>query len=129
MGSVAALAMAGCSLGGDDEPKRIRGAPSQAVAAVQRLDRAIRSRDYRLICDRLFTRAARRRAGGRDCPRLLRSSARGLRRPRLSVLGIELSGERARVRVRTRARGQPPLEDVIELVRRGRGSRVEALAR
>jgi hypothetical protein len=129
MGSMAALALSGCSLGEEDEPKPIRGAPRQVVEAVQELDRAIRARDFDRICTRLFTAAARRRAGGRDCARLLRSTARGLRRPAVTVVGIELSGDRAEVRVSSRARGQPPLEDVIELVRRGRGYRIEALAR
>jgi len=44
------------------------------------------------------------------------------------VLGIVVKGDHAEVRVRSRARGQPPLVDVIEL-RRERGAyRVDALS-
>jgi hypothetical protein len=127
IGVVAPVALAGCSLGGDEEPQAVKGAPRQVAQTVGALERATRTGDYRSICDRLFTASARRRAGGRDCPRLLGSTAEGLRGPRIQILGIDISGDRAKVRVRSRAAGQPPLVDTIVL-RRERGSyRIDAL--
>jgi hypothetical protein len=128
IGLVAPLALAGCSLGGDEEPQPVRGAPRQVSQAVHELERATRGRDFSSICVRLFTASARRRSGGRDCPRLLGSSAEGLRGARIQILGIEIQGERAKVRVRSRAAGQPPLEDTIELRREGGGYRIDSLS-
>jgi hypothetical protein len=125
---VAALALSGCSLGGDKEPAPARGAPSAVAATVQALDQAIRARDFRGVCFELFTPAARRRAGGKDCERLLRSSARDVRRPRIRVVAIRIDGTRhATVRVRSTATGQRPLVDEIELVREGGGYRIASL--
>jgi hypothetical protein len=122
------LGTAGCSLGGDEEPRPVRGAPKAVAGTVQALDEAPRRRDFGRICDELFTAAARRRAGGRDCARLLAESGKEVLRPRIELLEIELKEGGARARVRTRARGQRPLEDTLVL-RRVRGDyRIEALA-
>ena len=128
IGLVAPLLLAGCSLGGDEEPRSATGATRQVAETVGSLDQAIRRREFRTICDRLFTAGARRRAGGKDCPRLLRSTVAGLKRPSIRIVGIELSGEKAKVRVRSRAEGQRSLTDTIDLVRQGAAYRVEALA-
>jgi hypothetical protein len=128
IGLVASLLLAGCSLGGDEEPRPATGATKQVAEAVGSLDQAIRRRDFRTICDRLFTVGARRRAGGRDCPRLLRSTVAGLKRPSIRIVGIELTGAKAKVRVQSRAAGQRSLADTINLVRQGARYRVEALA-
>ena len=129
LGAIAVgLAAAGCSLGDDEEPKPATGATREVGEVVRVLERATAEQDFRTICEDLFTSAARRRAGGRDCRRLLRESARDVRRPQIEVLGIEIERGRARVRVRTRARGQRPLPDVIELRREGGEYRIESLA-
>jgi hypothetical protein len=122
------LAAGGCSVGADDEPKPATGATREIGTVVGALERATAGQDFRAICDDLFTAAARRRAGGRDCRRLLRESARDVRRPQIEVLGIEIERGRARVKVRTRAEGQRPLADVIELRRERGGYRIESLA-
>jgi hypothetical protein len=122
------LAGAGCSLGGDEEPRPATGAPNEVARVVESLERATMRRDYATICDDLFTTAARRRAGGRGCSRLLAESGKEVRRPRIQLLAIELKGDRARARVRTRANGQRPVADTL-LLRRVRGEyRIEALA-
>jgi hypothetical protein len=127
IGVVAPLALAGCSLGGDSEPQAVKGAPRQVAATVAALERATRTRDYPSICDRLFTASARRRSGGSDCSRLLASTAQGLTGPRIQILAIDIEGDRAKVKVRSRAAGQPPLVDTI-LLRRERGSyRIDSL--
>jgi hypothetical protein len=125
---VALLALSGCSLGGDKEATRARGAPSAAAATIQALDAATRVHDYRGICYELFTPEARRRAGGKDCERLLRSAAADVRRPRIRILSIRLMGRRAAVRVRTSADNQGPITDEVELVRRGGRYLVSSLA-
>ncbi len=122
------LALSGCSLGSDQEAQPARGAPNAVAATVQALDQALRARDYRGICNELFTAAARRRAGGKDCERLLRSAAAGVRKPRVQILAIRIEGKRATVRVRSSGSNQRPLMDEVELVREGGGYRIEALA-
>jgi alpha-beta hydrolase superfamily lysophospholipase len=122
------FAPSSCSLGADDEAQPASGATARVAATVDRLERATARRDWEGVCAELFTTAARRRAGGRDCPRLLRSSADDLRAPSIEIRGIDVAGERATVAVRTRAEGQPRVDDSLELRREAGGWRVEALS-
>jgi hypothetical protein len=123
----ACAALAGCSLGGDEEPEPIAGTPKEIAATVQELERASRARDWDAICDDLFSAAARDRAGGRDCARLLRETAGDVRRPEIRLLSIDIEKDRARARVRTRSAGQAPAEDTVVLVREQGEWRIEAL--
>jgi hypothetical protein len=125
----ALFALSGCSLGGGEKAHPPRGAPKQVAEAMQRFDDAAQRRDFRTICRELFTAEARRRAGGADCERLLRSATEDVRRPRIQIVSIRIEGKRATVRVRSRAAGQGPLEDEVELVRQRGGYRIAALAR
>ncbi len=125
--ALATLALGGCSSGDDDKPEPARGAARQVATTVDRLERAVVGGDYRTICEKLFSASARRRAGGEDCPRLLRSTVRGVRLPRISIDAIRVTGDRAEVRVRSRAAGQPLLPDTLKLVREGGGYRVDSL--
>ncbi len=123
-----ALALGGCSLGGDDPaPAPVKGAPRDVARVVAELDRATRRDQYRRICEELLTSAARRRAGGRDCPSLLRSTARDLRNPSVELVSIHVTSRDAIARVRTRATGQAPIVDVLVLRREGGRYRIEAL--
>jgi hypothetical protein len=124
----AILALSGCSLGSDHEAQPAGGAPNAVAATMQAFDQALRAHDYRGVCNELFTAAARRRAGGRDCERLLRSTAAGVQKPRVRILAIRIEGKRATVRVRSSASNQRPLVDEVELVREGGGYRIAALA-
>jgi hypothetical protein len=123
-----AVVAAGCSLGGGDEsPQPVEGAPREVARVVAELDSATRKGQYRRICDELFTSSARRRAGGKDCASLLRSTARELRDPSIELVSIRVTPQQALARVRTRAAGQAPIVDQLVL-RRERGSyRIEAL--
>jgi hypothetical protein len=124
-----AIALSGCSLGAAEETRTepVGGAPTAIAATLEALEGATRRGDWRAICEDLFTPAARRRAGGGDCPKLLRSSAGDVRRPRIELLSLKLRRRRAEASVRTRTRGQRPLTDVIDL-RRVRGDwRIESL--
>jgi len=123
-----ALAIAGCALGGDDDPKPVTGAPRDVARLVGDLNIATRKGEYRRICEQLFTSSARRRAGGKDCPSLLRSTARGLRDPRIELVSIQVTPKQALARVRTRAAGQAPIVDQLVMRREGGVYRIEALS-
>jgi hypothetical protein len=128
MAVAAFLAPVGCSVGADEEPRPATGAPAAIVDVVERLERATAQRDWDVICRDLFTAAARERAGGEDCGRLLRSAADEIRQPSIEIRGIDVRGERATVLVRTRSEGQPPIADSLRLRREPDGWRVESLA-
>ena len=121
------LASSGCSLGGDDEAKPASGVAAQVAETVDRLERAVATKDYATICDRLFTAQARRRAGGAECARHLGSAAEGLRRPSIEIQAIDVRGNRATVKVRTRAQGQARVSDELRMRRQGGRWLVEAL--
>jgi hypothetical protein len=130
MAGIALLGLSGCSLGADEEKGKTepaQGAPKQVAATIGELDRAVRVKDWRTICDRLFTASARERAGGNDCIRLVRSSAGDLSGARIELIDIELTRGGAEARVRTRARGQATLTDTISLRRAGGRYRVESI--
>jgi hypothetical protein len=121
-----AAVLAGC-LGADEEPRPASGPPREVAAVVERLEQATAQRDFATVCDELFTAAARERAGGEDCERLTRSAAAGISRPRIETKAIVVEGDRARVEVTTRATGQAPVPEVLDLRREGGEWRVEAL--
>ena len=121
------VALGGCSLGADEEAPPASGEASGVARAIDRLERASAAGDHALICRELLTAAALERAGGPDCARLMRSSARGIEAPSIEVRSIAVEGERATVEVVTRARGQGPVDDRIELRRGEGGWRIEGL--
>jgi hypothetical protein len=128
MAMLVVAAFAGCSSGdGDDRAEPAKGVPKAAAAAIDRLERATVDRDFAVICDELFTDAARERAGGDDCAKLLRSTAGDIRDPAIRVISIRIEGDRADVRVSSSARGQRAVEETVELVRDGEEYRIEAL--
>jgi hypothetical protein len=113
----------GCSLGGGDDkpPGSARGAAKQVAELVARLERATRASDWRRVCDELLTRSARRRAGGKDCPRLLRSTAGKVTGARIELRKVTLHRLEVDAEVRSSARGQPALTDRLRIVpERGR---------
>jgi Putative lumazine-binding len=122
------LAPIGCSLGADEEPQPLSGAPRAIVATVERLERAVAERDYETICADLFTAAARRRAGGSECVAQMRSAAEGVSRPSIEIEAIEVNRDRASVRVATEAAGQARVIDTLELRRQNGRWLVQALS-
>jgi hypothetical protein len=128
--ALALLAACGCR----DEapapaPRDISGPAKRVAEAVDRLEAAVRARDYGAICADVLTPAARRHAGGSECPRALAGSFGKPRGAHIDVLSIELDGPRAEARVRTRSRGRAQVEETLLLERAGRDYRVAALAR
>jgi hypothetical protein len=128
MAVAAFLAPTGCSIGADSEPQPVAGVPKEIAATVNRLERAIAQRDFAEVCDRLFTPAARRRAGGADCAKQVGADADGVRRPSIEIRGIDVTGSRAAVKVATTAEGQARLIDTLRLRRDGGRWLVDALS-
>ena len=122
----ATLAMSGCG-GGDDEAAAID--PRESVAAaVDELEDAIRTRDYRRVCERLFSAEGRRRAGGEECQSRLARTSRGVRDPRLDLVSVDFEERGAIAHVRASADGERPAIDVVQLVSAAGGYRVESLS-
>ena len=121
------LALAGCGGGDDDAPKPITGPAKQVASVIERLERATAQQDFATICDDLLAAAARRQAGDGNCEKVLAERARGVRRPRIVIQSIDVNGATAEARVRTTARGQAVVEDVIQLVRENGRYRIAAL--
>jgi len=115
MAVAAMLAPVGCSVGGDDEPKPVSGPAKEVAAAVEQFEHAVARRDFKTICDELFTSTARQRAGGDECVTQTSSAAEGLRRPRLQIEEIRVSDDSASVKVATEAAGQARVTDSLEL--------------
>jgi hypothetical protein len=128
MAVAAVLAPVGCSIGADSEPQPVAGVPKQIAATVDRLESAIAHGDYAEVCDRLFTAAARKRAGGADCAKQLTAAAEDVTRPKIVIRGIAVNGNRAAVKVATTAEGQARLIDTLQLRREGGRWLVEALS-
>jgi outer membrane murein-binding lipoprotein Lpp len=127
MAVVAMLAPAGCSLGGDEEPKPVSGVAKEIAATVERLERSVAQRDYETVCSELFTARARQRAGGDECVSQMRSAAEDVRRPTIKIDRIEVKADRATVDVATKAEGQARVTDTLELRRTGQRWLIEAL--
>jgi hypothetical protein len=128
MAVAAFLAPVGCSIGADTEPQPVSGVPKEIAATVDRLERAIADRDFAEVCDRLFTNAARERAGGSACTGQVSAAAEGVRRPVIVIRGIEVTGNRATVKVATTAEGQARVIDTLQLRRQGGRWLVDALS-
>jgi hypothetical protein len=124
--AVAAL-MSGC-LGADEQPRPATGPAREIAQVVERLERATVRGDWATVCEQLLSEAARARAGGAECERRTRRAGRGVERPAIEITAIRVRGARAEVAVRTRARGQAEVPDVLELRREEGAWRVEALA-
>jgi hypothetical protein len=127
MAVVAMLAPVGCSLGGDDEPQPVSGPAKEVAAAVERFEQAVARRDFKTICNQLFTATARQRAGGDDCVAQTSTAVEGLRRPRLQIEEIRVSHDTAAVKVATEAAGQARVIDSMELRKTGGRWLVEAV--
>ena len=128
MAVAAFLAPTGCSVGGDSEPQPVSGVPKEIAATVNRLESAIAQRDFAEVCDRLFTPAARKRAGGAGCAKEVSTAAEGVRHPSIEIRGIDVTGDRAAVKVASTAEGQARLIDTLRLRRDGRRWLIEALS-
>jgi len=131
LGAIAAMITVGC--GGEEAtttvPRDITGPPRQVARIVDRLDRAVRARNFERICDDLLTPEARQRAGGTNCATKMAAEAKGVRRPWIKLQSIHIVGSRAEAELLTSAKGEEPVEETLQLTRRGAGYRIVALDR
>jgi hypothetical protein len=123
-----AVTWVGCA-GSPERPPPVSGAPKEVTDVVKALERATDAKDFNTVCFDLFSDQVRAQAGGVRCPALLRRTARDVEAPRIRVESIRLQGDAASVRVRTESRDQPPVPDVIELVRQRGRYRISSLGR
>ena len=105
---------------GDEGPPPVSGTPAAAVAVVDSFQRALTTRDFATICDRLFTPRAREAAGGDNCQSVLAQAAARLRVPEFRITSVVLQrGGKATVGVVAGTRGERPLPEIIQLERVG----------
>jgi hypothetical protein len=105
--------------GGDEGPPPVTGTPAEAVTTVQAFSRAIATRDFATVCDRLFTSRARAAAGGDNCQSVLAQAAARLHTPNVRITTVVLErGGQATVGVTAGLAGQTPVADLIHLERK-----------
>jgi hypothetical protein len=121
-----AIALLVSQLSGGQETRSIGGAARDAVDTVMQFETALAGRDWPGICNRLYTREARKAAGGSRCTTTLAQSAGGLRDPRVKIVSIRVRGQKATVRVAASVNGKPAVTDRIQLEREGGRFRIAA---
>jgi hypothetical protein len=114
-----AVVVAVLTSGGHDRPPPVSGTPAEAVVVVQAFSRAIATRDFATVCDRLFTRRARAAAGGDNCQSVLAQAEARLHAPTVRITSVVLRrGGKATVGVTAGLAGQRPVPDLINLERK-----------
>lgn len=127
--------LAGCRGSGPEAPRPVAGPAREVAAVVEGLERATVEKDFTEICFELFSDEVRAQAGGVRCPAFLRRTARDIEAPSIQIAdppggrtpAIVVRGPAATVRVRTKTRDQPPVNDTIQLVRQRGRFRISAL--
>lgn len=114
---------AGCGATGPSDEE-------QVLTTLSRFNTATDERDYELICEELLapTLLEQMRAVALPCVTALKQGFSEVQDPRLTVGEVRVDGSRATAGVRTSAKGQKPVEDVVELVRVDDGWRIAALS-
>jgi Flp pilus assembly protein TadG len=103
--------------------------PAQQVAdAVAALQHDLSTRNYRDLCEQVFSAQAREQAGGVSCPTILARESQGIRNPKIEIKRIDVKGQGAVARVLTSAEGQAAVPETIQLVLENGRYRVLALA-
>jgi ketosteroid isomerase-like protein len=100
-------------------------------ATLDRYATATREKDYQTLCDSLFAKniVDGLRSAALPCEVALRNSTfETLRNPRLTILGIEVSGDQALASTRSTATGEQPAVATIKLVKQDGNWRIASLA-
>jgi hypothetical protein len=123
---VVGIALGVSELSGGEETRPIGGVAREAADTVLQLETAVAGRDWPGICNRLYTREARKAAGGERCTTTLAQSAGGLRDARIKVLRLRIKGKSATATVAASSNGKRAVTDTIQLVREGGRFRIAA---
>ena len=117
-----ALLLAAC--GGESDADRVRD-------TVERFGAASARHDYQQICDELISPqlAAKVEEIGLPCELAFKRGLEDVRKPKLTVRGVQVRKNRALATVHSTAAGQKPSDDVVELVKEDGQWRISALAR
>ena len=114
--------------GSNPAEEHVRG-PAQRVAdTVMALEHDLLTRNYRDVCEQVFSTDARAQAGNDSCPDFVRRGAAHLRAERIRIRSIVVRGAAASAAVTTIAQGQAPVRDTIRLLFENGRYRVSALA-
>jgi ketosteroid isomerase-like protein len=120
--ALAALVAGGCG-GGADQTALVR-------ATVVDYGKAVAAKDYRTICNRLFSPTLLQPASSIDlpCTTALSRAFKGVVKPKLTILSVKVTGQSALVSVHTTAANQAPDDTTIGLVKVGSSWRIGSLA-
>jgi hypothetical protein len=127
----AILAVCGSLLvacGTSSHQRQVRKPAQQVADAVEALQHDLGTRDYRHLCERVFSSRARDQEGGVSCPQFVARQSQGVRNPVIEVKAIKVNGHTAVARVMTSSAGAPRAPETIELVWENGGFRVSSLA-
>ncbi|MDX6689752.1 MAG: hypothetical protein QOG15_1209 [Solirubrobacteraceae bacterium] len=119
---IVALFLVVKSCGGDDE--------KAARQTVERFAAASRDKDYQELCDELLSSSIveQLRSTGLPCEVALRKGLSNVQNPTVDVQSVDIKGDTALVRTASRAAGQPPSEDTVELHKENGHWRITSLA-
>jgi hypothetical protein len=124
---VCALLLVAC--GTSSHKKEQAQRPAQQVSdAIGALQRDLGTRNWRDLCEQVFSSTARQQAGGISCPQIVARESAGIRRPQIDIKRIDVNGHSATASVVTSAVGQAAVPETIELVWENGAWRVLALA-
>jgi ketosteroid isomerase-like protein len=119
--AAAGLLAAGCGKSDDDKVRD----------TLTRFERATEKRDYKALCDNVFSEdlVQRLRAVGLPCVvALQRSTVASTLQPSITVEQVKVRGDTALARVTTTAVGQRASHDTIRLVKQGNDWRIASLS-
>lgn len=121
-----AVAAAGCGGSSHSAPTP----RDQVRTTLVLFQRATARKDFQTLCDRVLARELIRHLDRLNVPceiGLERSVLALVKQPKLTVLGVDVHGQRATARVRTTAIDEPASTDVVQLVREGGAWKIAAL--
>ena len=119
---LAACALAGCGDSGPSDEEQVR-------ATLAEFQRATEARDYRALCERVFSPKLVETVKqiGLPCEVALEKGFEDVESPRLTVGAIDVRDDTATAEVRSSAQGESPSQDTVELVRVGDDWRIASL--
>jgi hypothetical protein len=119
--AVAATALAGCGGGPSDE--------EQVRTTVQAFSDATAGKDYQRLCDDLLAPklVEKIKQAGLPCEVALQHGLGAVKKPKLTIGQVTVTGDSATADVRTSAAGQQPSRDTLKLSKVGDDWRIASL--